>query len=72
MSGILQVGFRSGQINHCRSVAGVDCVGIGGDYNGLTDLADGVEDVSKYPDLFAALLRDKVIIDYDELNHSCS
>ena len=46
-----------------RSVAGVDCVGIGGDYNGLDVFPEGLEDVSKYPDLLAALLRDKVSAD---------
>ena len=38
-----------------REVAGVDCVGIGGDYDGTDVLPLGLEDVSGYPRLFAAL-----------------
>ena len=47
-------------INHIRSVAGVDSVGIGGDYNGVKSFPVGLEDVSGYPRVFAALIRDKV------------
>ena len=43
-------------IDHIKSVAGIDCVGIGGDYDGCTDLARGLEDVSGYPNLIAELL----------------
>ncbi len=39
-------------------MCGVDCVGIGGDYNGVSTLPEGLEDVSKYPNLFAALIED--------------
>ena len=42
-------------IEHVRAVAGVDHVGIGGDYDGTDDLPLGLEDVSGYPRLFAAL-----------------
>ena len=42
-------------IEHVRDVAGVDHVGIGGDYDGTEDLPVGLEDVSGYPRLFAAL-----------------
>lgn len=48
-------------INHIREVAGVDHVGIGADYNGVTKTPVGLEDVSKYPNLFAALLEDSNI-----------
>jgi membrane dipeptidase len=44
-------------IEHVRKVAGVDHVGIGSDFDGITDLVVGLEDVSKYPDLFAELSR---------------
>jgi len=43
-------------INHIRKVAGVDHVGIGADFCGVELTPEGVEDVSKYPVLFAALL----------------
>lgn len=42
-------------INHIREVAGVDHVGIGGDYDGVDVQPVGLEDVSKYPDLFDLL-----------------
>ena len=42
-------------IEHVRNVAGVDHVGIGGDYDGTDDLPLGLEDVTGYPRLFAAL-----------------
>jgi membrane dipeptidase len=44
-------------IEHVRKVAGVDHVGIGSDFDGITDLIVGLEDVSKFPDLFAELSR---------------
>ncbi|XP_012279402.1 dipeptidase 1 [Orussus abietinus] len=43
-------------INHVRKVAGVDHVGIGAGYDGINLTPAGLEDVSKYPDLFAELL----------------
>ena len=42
-------------IDHIAKVAGVDHVGIGGDFDGITDNVVGLEDVSKYPALFAEL-----------------
>jgi len=45
-------------INHIRSVAGVDHVGIGGDYCGIDRVPVGLEDVSHYPEVFAALIED--------------
>ncbi|HRB13083.1 MAG TPA: membrane dipeptidase, partial [Vicinamibacteria bacterium] len=44
-------------IEHIRRIAGIDHVGLGGDYDGTDELPDGLEDVSKYPDLVAELLR---------------
>ncbi|HEV2259633.1 MAG TPA: dipeptidase [Streptosporangiaceae bacterium] len=44
-------------IEHVRSVAGVEHVGIGGDYDGTPEVTAGLEDVSTYPALFAELLR---------------
>jgi membrane dipeptidase len=43
-------------IEHAREVAGIDHVGIGGDYDGVGELPVGLEDVSTYPALIAALL----------------
>ena len=44
-------------IDHIRQVAGVDHVGIGSDFDGITEVPDRLEDVSKFPDLIAELLR---------------
>jgi membrane dipeptidase len=43
--------------DHIRKIAGVDHIGIGGDYDGNTQWPAGLEDVSRYPYLFAELLR---------------
>ena len=43
-------------INHVRQVAGVEHVGLGGDFDGTPDVSVGLEDVSAYPALFAELL----------------
>lgn len=44
-------------IDHIRKVAGIDHVGLGGDFDGITSVVQGLEDVSTYPDLTAELLR---------------
>jgi membrane dipeptidase len=41
---------------HIRKVAGVEHVGIGGDYDGVDQQPEGLADVSGYPALFAELL----------------
>jgi membrane dipeptidase len=43
-------------IQHVRDVAGVDHVGIGGDYDGVPSLPTGLEGVDGYPRLLAALM----------------
>lgn len=44
-------------IEHIRNLIGSEHVGIGGDYDGIRSLPDGLGDVSTYPDLFAELIR---------------
>ena len=45
-------------IEHIVKVAGIDHVGIGSDFDGLgKDVPVGLEDVSRYPDLLAELMR---------------
>jgi membrane dipeptidase len=44
-------------IDHIRQIAGIDHIGLGGDFDGITSVPDGLEDVSKYPALTAELLR---------------
>ena len=41
---------------HVREVAGIDHIGLGGDYDGVGSLPAGLQDVSCYPVLIAALL----------------
>jgi membrane dipeptidase len=43
--------------DHVRDVAGVDHVGVGGDFDGVDVVPVGLEDVSAYPGLFAELRR---------------
>ncbi len=42
-------------LEHARDVAGVEHLGLGGDYDGVPELPEGLEDVSGYPRLLAAL-----------------
>jgi membrane dipeptidase len=42
-------------VEHVREVAGIDHVGLGGDYDGVEALPVGLEDVSTYPALLAEL-----------------
>nr|CAD7198239.1 unnamed protein product [Timema douglasi] len=74
-NGVVMVNFYSGfvscseanatldivvdHINHIRNVAGVDHVGIGADYDGVSRMPTGLENVSKYPDLFNRLANTK-------------
>lgn len=43
-------------IQHVRDVAGIDHVGLGGDFDGVGSLPDGVESVAAYPRILAALM----------------
>jgi membrane dipeptidase len=51
------VGDVADHVEHARRVAGVDHVGIGGDYDGNDEWPVGMEDVSTYPLLFGELVR---------------
>jgi len=44
-------------IEHVRKVAGIDHVGIGSDFDGISENVVGLEDVSTFPTLFAELAR---------------
>ncbi|XP_023289483.1 dipeptidase 1, partial [Orussus abietinus] len=46
-------------INYIRHFIGVDHVGIGADYDGVSKVPEGLEDVSKFPDLFDRLHQNK-------------
>ncbi|HYC96724.1 dipeptidase [Brevundimonas sp.] len=43
-------------IQHVRDVAGIDHVGLGGDFDGVSSLPDGVEGVDAYPRILATLM----------------
>ena len=47
-------------IRHIGELIGYDHVGLGSDYDGIEDTPTGLEDVSKFPDLIAELLRQGV------------
>jgi membrane dipeptidase len=44
-------------IEHVRDVAGIEHVGLGGDFDGNDQWPEGLSDVSMYPNLFAELIR---------------
>ncbi|MEI6667474.1 MAG: dipeptidase [Acidobacteriota bacterium] len=44
-------------IDHIRKIAGISHVGLGSDFDGITTIPAGLEDVSRYPDLLAELAR---------------
>jgi len=44
-------------VEHIRRVAGIDHIGIGGDFDGIETVVVGLEDVASYPRLFAELSR---------------
>jgi membrane dipeptidase len=49
------IGDVADHIEHVRAVAGIDHVGLGGDYDGCPALPDGLEGVHTYPALLAEL-----------------
>jgi membrane dipeptidase len=44
-------------IEHIRQVAGIDHVGIGSDFDGITETPDGLSGVDRYPALLKELMR---------------
>jgi membrane dipeptidase len=44
-------------VDHIRQVAGIDHVGLGSDFDGISRVPQGLEDVSHYPDLLEELAR---------------
>ncbi|OAD53707.1 Dipeptidase 1 [Eufriesea mexicana] len=47
-------------INYIRNLIGADHVGIGADFDGVLRMPEGLEDVSKYPDLFDLIFESNV------------
>lgn len=54
---VATVSQMADHIDHIREVAGVEHIGIGGDYDGMATGPEGMEDVSGYPVLFTELAR---------------
>lgn len=54
---LASVSDMADHIDHVRRVAGIDNIGIGGDYDGIPSGPVGMEDVSGYPALFTELAR---------------
>jgi len=44
-------------IDHIRQVVGIDAIGLGSDFDGISSVPVGLEDVSTYPNLLGELLR---------------
>ncbi|MFI1731969.1 dipeptidase [Streptomyces acidicola] len=53
---VATVSVVADHLDHMREVAGIDHLGIGGDYDGTAFTPDGLSDVSGYPNLIAELL----------------
>lgn len=51
------LGDMADHMEHMIEVAGIDHVGIGADYDGISSTIVGLEDVSRFPHLFAELLK---------------
>lgn len=51
------VGDVADHIDHVVELVGIDHVGLGSDFDGITETPVGLEDVSAYPNLIAELLR---------------
>lgn len=54
---VATVDTAADHLDHMREVAGVDHLGLGGDFDGTDHITAGLEDVSTYPRLIAELLR---------------
>lgn len=51
------IGDVADHLDHIKQVAGPQHVGLGADYDGITETVKGLEDVSKYPELLAELIK---------------
>ncbi|MBR9999166.1 MAG: dipeptidase [Cyclobacteriaceae bacterium] len=57
-------------ISHVASIAGVDCIGLGSDFDGVNHVPAGLDDVSMYPNLIERLLEDGFT--EDDIRKICS
>jgi membrane dipeptidase len=56
-TGLATVAEVADHVDHMVKVAGIDHVGIGSDFDGITSPPQGLEDISKMPALVAVLLK---------------
>jgi len=54
---IVKLSEVADHIDYLKNLIGVDHIGIGSDFDGFTGTIEGLEDCSKFPDLFAELAR---------------
>ncbi|XP_007072700.3 dipeptidase 2 isoform X1 [Chelonia mydas] len=54
---VVNVATVADHFDHIKKIAGSKSIGIGGDYDGVDQFPEGLEDVSKYSALIAELLR---------------
>jgi membrane dipeptidase len=54
---VATIGDVADHLDHIKRIAGAAHVGIGGDYDGITETVQGLEDVSTYPNLLAELVK---------------
>jgi membrane dipeptidase len=52
---IVKLSEVADHIDYLKNLIGVDHIGIGSDFDGFTGIIEGLEDCSKFPDLFAEL-----------------
>ncbi len=51
------IGDVADHLDHIKQVAGAEHVGLGADFDGITETVEGLEDVSTYPNLLAELVK---------------
>ena len=51
------IGDVADHIDHIRKIAGIDHIGVGGDFDGITQTVKDLDNVSTYPALTAELMR---------------
>ncbi|TFK08988.1 immediate early response protein 5-like protein [Platysternon megacephalum] len=54
---VVNVATVADHFDHIKKIVGSKSIGIGGDYDGVDQFPEGLEDVSKYPELIEELLR---------------
>ena len=56
-TGLATISDVADHVDHMVKIAGIDHIGIGSDFDGITSPPQGLQDISKMPSLVAALLK---------------